>query len=120
MISWEVEYTDEFEEWWLGLDEREQESIRVAVDKLEEEGPALGRPLVDTIEGSRFPNMKELRSVGGNIRVLFAFDPRRAAILLVGGDKTGRWEEWYEEAIPIADELYEVYLEELLEEGEVP
>lgn len=76
-MTWEVEYTDEFEGWWLGLGEGEQESIRVAVDKLEQYGPALGRPLVDTIKGSRHPNMKELRSLGGNIRVLFAFDPRR-------------------------------------------
>lgn len=103
----------------MGLDEREQENIRVAVDKLEERGPALGRPLVDTVKGSRHPNMKELRPLGGNIRVLFAFDPRRSAILLIGGDKTGRWQEFYEEAIPEADALYETYLEELREEGEI-
>lgn len=57
----------------------------------------------DTLEGSRHPNMKELRPLGSNIRVLFAFDPRRAAILLIGGDKTDRWREWYEEMIPVAD-----------------
>lgn len=74
---------------------------------------------MDTIKGSRHPNMKELRPLGGYIRVLFAFDPRRSAILLTGGDKTGRWEEWYEEAIPEADRLYDIYLEELREEGEI-
>ncbi len=116
---WQVEYTDQFEGWWLELGEREQEDVRVAVDKLEEYGPALGRPLVDTVKGSRYPKMKELRPLGGNIRVLFAFDPRRSAILLVGGDKTDRWEEFYEEAIPEADRLYEVYLDELREEGEI-
>jgi hypothetical protein len=63
-VAWAVEYTDEFGRWWLGLDEREQESIRVAVDKLEQYGPALGRPLVDTIKGSRYPNMKELQAPG--------------------------------------------------------
>lgn len=91
----------------------------MAVDKLGENGPALGRPLVDTIKGSRYPNMKELRPFGGNIRVLIALDPRRTAILLLGGDKTGQWREWYEEAIPEADRLYEVYLDELREEGEI-
>lgn len=62
--------------------------------------------------------MKELRaSEGGALRVMFAFDPRRHAILLVGGDKTGRWSEWYEWAIPVADDLYDVYLDELRKEG---
>lgn len=117
---WDVEYTDEFEEWWLRLGESEQEDIRVAVDKLEERGPELGRPLVDTLEGSRHANMKELRPLGTSIRVLFAFDPRRMAILLIGGDKTGRWKEWYEETIPIADRLYDEHLEELRAEGESP
>ena len=63
--------------------------------------------------------MKELRPLGTNIRVLFAFDPRRMAILLIGGDKTDRWSEFYEEMIPIADDLYDEHLEELREEGEI-
>ena len=115
---WEIEYTDQFEDRWLELDEHDQENVRVSVDKVEETGPTLGRPLVDTLEGSRHPNMKELRPLGSNIRVLFAFDPRRAAILLVGGDKTGRWEEWYRETIPMADRLYDEHLKELRSEGE--
>lgn len=78
------------------------------------------RPLVDTLEGSRHPNMKELRPLGTSLRVLFVFDPRRMAILLIGGDKTGRWKEWYEETIPMADRLYDEHLEELREEGELP
>ncbi len=61
--------------------------------------------------------MKELRPRGGNLRVLFAFDPRRAAILLMGGDKTGRWQAWYAEVIPIADDLYDEHLETLRKEG---
>ena len=62
--------------------------------------------------------MKELRaSEGGALRVLFTFDPRRHAILLLGGDKSGRWQEWYESAIPSADDLYDLYLEELYQEG---
>ena len=119
-MAWEVEYTDEFGEWWEGLSEAEQESVRAGVLLVAERGPALGRPLADTVSGSRHANMKELRPPGGNIRVLFAFDPRRMAILLVGGDKTGRWREFYEEKIPEADRLYDEHLEELREEGEVP
>lgn len=75
---------------------------------------------MDTLEGSRHVNMKELRPLGTSIRILFAFDPRRMVILLIGGDKTGRWDEWYEETIPVADRLYNEHLEELREEGELP
>ncbi|HVB74564.1 MAG TPA: type II toxin-antitoxin system RelE/ParE family toxin [Ktedonobacteraceae bacterium] len=64
--------------------------------------------------------MKELRPPATNIRILFAFDPRRVAILLIGGDKTNRWQEWYEKTIPVADRLYDDYLEELRKEGELP
>lgn len=114
-MKWEVEYTDEFESWWLGLDEEDQERIDALVEILEERGPATGRPAVDTITSSRHPNMKELRP--GTVRVLFAFDPRRAAILLIGGDKRERWREWYEQMIPVADDLYDAHLRELEREG---
>lgn len=74
----------------------------------------LGRPRVDLIKGSRHKNMKELRiSSGGALRILFAFDPRRTAILLLGGDKSGQWNEWYRVAVPLADDLYDEYLAEL-------
>ena len=89
-MAWEVEYTDEFGAWWEGLTDGEQEAITAAVAFLEERGPGLGRPLVDTVQGSRHPNMKELRPPAGNLRILFAFDPRRTAILLIGGDKSHR------------------------------
>ena len=119
-MAWEVEYTDEFAAWWVTLTQREQEAITAAVETLERDGPGLGRPLVDGIKGSRHPNMKELIPPGGNIRILFAFDPRRAAILLIGGDKTGRWEEWYREMIPIADQLYDEHLGQLRREERLP
>jgi hypothetical protein len=119
-MPWEVEYTDEFGEWFDGLGEEDQEDVALAVEKLEERGPALPRPLADTVEGSRHSNMKELRPLGTNMRVLFAFDPRRRAILLIGGDKTGRWREFYEEMIPLADDLYDEHLDQLREEGEIP
>jgi hypothetical protein len=84
-----------------------------------DKGPALGRPIVDTVKGSRFPQMKELRcSSDGALRVLFAFNPLRTALLLLGGDKTDRWTEWYEENVPRADALFEEHLRELQEEGQ--
>jgi hypothetical protein len=98
----------------------EQEGVAVAVEKLEERGPALPRPFADTVEGSRHADMKELRPLTSHIRVLFAFDPRRVAILLIGGDKSGRWKEFYEEMIPFADKLCDEHLKELREEGELP
>lgn len=112
---WEVEYTDEFEEWWGTLSLREQGTIDDAVSALQDLGPALGRPWVDAIKTSRHPNMKELRPRGGNLRILFAFDPRRAAILLIGGDKTGLWDRWYAEMVPVADRLYDEHLRAIAE-----
>jgi len=115
---WEVEYTNEFQVWWESLLEAQQDAIAAAIEILEEKGPALGRPLVDSITSSRHRNMKELRpGTTNSLRVLFAFDPRRSAILLTSGGKTGRWRTWYEEFIPIADKLYDDHLRELREEG---
>ena len=119
-MPWEVEYTDEFGAWWETLTEPERDRVAAAVRRLSERGPTLGRPYVDTIRTSRHANVKDLRPRGGNIRILFAFDPRRVAILLLGGDKTGRWQEWYEWAIPEADRLYDIYLDELRQEGLLP
>ncbi len=116
-MAWEVEYTDEFGAWFSTLSRAERRMVFGAVERLEEEGPTLGRPFVDTLQGSLYANMKELRPRGGNLRILFAFDPRRVAILLLGGDKSGQWQEWYDEAIPVADRLYEEYLDELRREG---
>ena len=81
---------------------------------LQEFGPNLKRPHVDTIEDSEFPNMRELRiqHEGRPYRVLYAFDPRRVGILLVGGDKTGN-DRWYKEYIPKADAIYRQHLSEL-------
>src|SRR5688572_9242038 len=114
---WEIEGTDEFVMWFNGLPNDDRASVIVAVDELERQGPTLGRPLVDTIQHSRHANMKELRPRSGNLRVLFVFDPRRSAILLLGGDKTNRWVEWYRKAIPVADALYDEHLAMLRKEG---
>jgi hypothetical protein len=79
-------------------------------------GPALGRPLVDRIHASRHHNMKELRppSTGtSEVRLLFVFDPEREVVFLVAGDKSGRWERWYREAIPLADKRFDEHLQAL-------
>lgn len=110
--------TDEFLDWWHTLDVDQQEALTDRIDLLGHHGPDLGRPVVDRIHASRHHNMKELRaSKGGALRVLFMFDPRRSVILLLGGDKTGDWNTWYEWAFPTADDLYDIYLAELRDEG---
>ncbi|HUO08593.1 MAG TPA: type II toxin-antitoxin system RelE/ParE family toxin [Phycisphaerae bacterium] len=115
---WQVEYTDEFGQWWETLSEEEQSSIGASVRLLEVLGPQLSRPHADTIKGSRHSNMKELRTQcqGRPLRTFFAFDPRRSAILLIGGDKTGD-NRFYERMVPLADKLYDEYLEELRKGG---
>lgn len=100
------------------LDDKEWTAIMGAIELLEERGPALRRPVVGAIRGSRHSNMKELVSFGGNLRALFAFDPRSQALVLLGGDKTDDWEGWYETNIPIADDLFDEYLAYL--RGEEP
>lgn len=117
-MSWEVEFTDEFEAWWNSLREAEQEAVAVGVELLRVLGPGLPRPHADTVKGSRHSNMKELRTqcLGRPLRTLFAFDPRRCAILLIGGDKTGD-ERFYEKMIPTADRLYDDHLAQLRREG---
>jgi hypothetical protein len=111
---WEVEFTDQFEDWWRTLTEEQQDALAAGIEVLQERGPNLGRPLVDTIQTSRHNNMKELRvSQGGALRVLFAFDPRRNALLLLGGDKSGEWNEWYLTAIPHADDLFDEHLNDI-------
>ena len=117
-MEWEVEYTDEFGVWWETLTEDEQDSLRFSVDLLTASGPQLARPHVDTVRGSKHPNMKELRTQhrGSPLRTFFAFDPRRTAILLIGGDKTGR-DRFYQETLRKADKLYDEHLEDLKKEG---
>lgn len=90
-MAWIVLQSAEFEAWLVGLDDDSQDAIAADVQVLMEVGPQLGRPYVDTLANSRHPNLKELRTHFGHhqYRIAFAFDPKRHAILLVGGDKTG-------------------------------
>ncbi|MCC6679478.1 MAG: type II toxin-antitoxin system RelE/ParE family toxin [Phycisphaeraceae bacterium] len=115
---WEIEFTDEFEAWWDTLTESQQEALDAGVRLLERLGPQLPRPYTDTVKGSRHRHMKELRTQcqGRPLRTLFAFDPRRTAILLIGGDKTGD-DRFYERMVPLADRLYDAHLRQLTEEG---
>ena len=101
-----------------GSDPEAADKVEAAVDVLSVHGPVLGRPLVDTLAGSKIANMKELRPRQTMIRVLFVFDPWRSAVLLTAGDKTGQWKEWYEKAIPRAEQLYAIYVKERTEEEE--
>lgn len=117
-MAYEVEYTDEFCDWWDGLSAEEQNRIAKSVLLLEEEGPRLGSPHSSAIHGSRHPHMRELRvqHQGRPYRLLYAFDPRRTVILLIGGDKTGQ-HRWYMRFVPVADDLYDQHLREIREEG---
>ncbi|HSW75725.1 MAG TPA: type II toxin-antitoxin system RelE/ParE family toxin [Candidatus Saccharimonadales bacterium] len=115
---WDVEYTDEFNDWWEFLSEAEQLDITACVGLLENCGPDLRFPYSSGIHGSRHTHMRELRiqHAGQPYRVLYAFDPRRAAILLIGGNKTGD-DRWYEKYVPIADDLYDQHIVTLKKEG---
>ncbi len=118
MMKWDVEGTREFETWFTDLSGDEREDVVAVVDLLEARGPRLRFPYSSAIRGSRHGHMRELRvqHAGRPYRVLYAFDPRRSAILLLGGDKTGD-DRWYERHVPIADRLYDEYLQELRDEG---
>lgn len=118
-MEWEIEYTDEFEEWWNCLTEEEQIDVEAKIILLRRFGPTLPRPHADVIKSSRHANMKELiiQHNGRPYRVLYAFDPRRCAILLAGGDKTGD-NRWYEKYVPIADRIYDAHLETAMKEGD--
>lgn len=109
-MPWEVVYTERAADWIAALGEGDFRRIMAAIEMLEHHGPGLGRPLVDRIEGSRHHNLKELRT--GTVRSLFAFDPNRRAVILLGGDKRGDWTGWYKRNVPLADDLYDAYLRE--------
>ena len=115
-MAWTIVFLAEVEEWYEALLRTDPDTARqvaVALDLLEQRGPALGRPLVDTLEGSTLANLKELRpgsSGRTEVRILFAFDPRRQAILLTAGDKSGHWKAWYRKHIPLAERRFQDWL----------
>ncbi|MFE3559144.1 type II toxin-antitoxin system RelE/ParE family toxin [Streptomyces sp. NPDC059193] len=121
-MDWEVIVVEPALSWLHALRQGDRPTliqVSKAITALRHEGPAMGRPLVDTVKGSRLANLKELRpgSAGGSeVRLLFVFDPLRRAVFLVGGDKAGDWHRWYHSAIPLAEKAYEDYLTQLEED----
>jgi hypothetical protein len=113
-MSCEVEYTDEFGAWWGTLATSQQEDIAAIVEELERRGPSLPFPYSSKVHASQYAHMRELRvqSDGHPIRIFYAFDPRRMAILLIGGDKKGD-NLFYSRMIAVADRLYKAHIEEL-------
>lgn len=113
-MEYSVEYTDEFAEWWDTLSEDEQVSVDVYVRLLEERGIALSYPYSSDVKGSRRGQMRESRiqHKGNPYRVLYAFDPRRTAILLIGGSKVGN-DQFYAQYVPLADKIYDDHLSSL-------
>tara|TARA_B110000091_G_C13545491_1_gene362229 strand:- start:79 stop:441 length:363 start_codon:yes stop_codon:yes gene_type:complete len=118
-MVWEVEYTDEFELWWENLDESEQVDITTVVELLEMKGPSLKFPYSSGIQGAKLTHLRELRiqHAGEPYRILYAFDPKRCALLLIGGNKTG-YDRWYEVQIPIAEKLYQDHLLDIKKENQ--
>lgn len=117
--QWIVRETEEYQEWFETLDTAAKEDIRAKVRVLGTFGPSLGRPNVDTVKGSQFSNMKELRvkSNKRSFRIFFAFDPKRRALLLIGGNKGGAGDkDFYAAMIPLADRLFAEYLEDIKDE----
>ena len=117
-MTWTIIVVEPVRSWLhqlRGTDRATLKQISQAIDILADEGPGLGRPLVDTVSGSTLSNLKELRpgSAGNTeVRLLFVFDPARRAVFLVGGDKAGNWKNWYARAIPVAEQAYETYLKD--------
>lgn len=121
VAEYEVEYTDEYGAWWSSLAEDERKSVRGSVGLLKQHGPHLPFPHSSGVHGSRYSHMRELRTQhrGRPYRVLYAFDPRRVSILLIGGDKTGDG-RWYDRFLPVADALYDQHLFSLRAAGAAP
>ena len=115
LAVWQVD-VELVEEWLMSIDQDSYEQVIAALELLQEMGPSLGRPLVDTVSRSRHRNMKELRpgSRGrSELRILFAFDPVRHGVLLLAGDKSGNWKKWYRDNIPVADDLFDDHIKRL-------
>lgn len=114
---WDILMLEPVEEWYLKLAVEDPVTAKLvanALYHLSRTGPLEGRPLVDKIKGSRIHNLKGLRpgsSGRTEIRMLFVFDPKRQAVILVAGDKSGQWNDWYRKNIPIAEERYLDYLQ---------
>ena len=111
--SWDIQLSHQVLDWLESEPVSIRERVDVVLSVLAAHGPNLGRPLVDSVSGSRIRNLKELRVLSSRdhaIRILFCFTPARIALLLVAGDKSNNWSSWYQEAIQEAEEIYERYV----------
>jgi hypothetical protein len=121
-VSYRLEIVAEVREWLHELRRTDRATANLvgqSITALLDEGPSLGRPLVDRLKGSNLHNLKELRpgsSGASEVRIIFIFDPERNVVLLVAGDKAGRWNNWYQHAIPLAEERYATYLKERMQQ----
>lgn len=116
-MQWDVDL-EFISDWLATLSDDDYDQVIAAVALLEDRGPQLGRPVVDSVTYSQLSNMKELRpgsAKRSEIRILFAFDPKRRAIMLIAGDKAGSWRTWYRRNIPRAEALYIAHLDRLKE-----
>lgn len=115
---WSLETTDTFDGWFSALDDIDRAAVLALLIVLRERGPTLSRPYADTLRGSSYSNMKELRiqSKGRPLRAFFAFDPKRTGIVLCAGDKTGDEKRFYDVMMPIADREFAAYLEKKAKE----
>ncbi|BFO30096.1 type II toxin-antitoxin system RelE/ParE family toxin [Klebsiella pasteurii] len=114
---WMIKTTGTFERWFTSLNDTDRASVLAALLVLREKGPGLSRPYADTLRGSRYSNMKELRiqSRGEPIRTFFAFDPARTGIVLCAGNKVSNEKRFYDEILPVADREYTNWLNTLKE-----
>jgi hypothetical protein len=108
-MTWAVLPSIQVQSWLVALDEETIATVLDCISELTRQGPQLGRPLVGKLSGSMIANLKELRPITnqhGHIRIIFAFDPKRQAVLLLAGDKRGQWDKWYKKHIPIAERMF--------------
>jgi hypothetical protein len=117
-MAYTVNASEEFSEWFSVQEKALRRKVAAHIGLLEEQGPQLRRPYADTLEGSKLSNLKELRVQhrGEPYRILYAFDPERQALLLIGGNKAGD-KRWYRRMIPLAEAIFERHLETLAQEG---
>lgn len=111
--EWEIMFMPDAERWYRGLSAQDADHVNATLVQLRLHGPNLGRPRADRMKGSRHHNMKELRPANGNLRALFAFDPNRRAVVLLGGDKTNDWKGWYKRNLPVAERIFDRHLRDL-------
>ncbi len=109
---WNIQVTAAYKRWHQALSVKDQARVLAMLNLLEKEGPRLGRPYADTVKGSRFSNMKELRIQrrGEPLRIFYVFSPEREGILLCAGNKSGDDKRFYDVMIPLADDEYTEYL----------